>query len=59
MINSLAHNASDFYMVQLMPRHLIIICFIHIQNGSAFLMLAYSGFPGKEARCCEMGILIY
>jgi len=29
--------------------HPIMFCFIKIQNGSAFLVLAYQDCPGKEA----------
>jgi len=36
-------------MVQLMHCHPIISCFIKIQNGLTFLVLAYPGCPVKEA----------
>jgi len=36
------------HMVQLMPLPPIISCFIKIQNGSAFLVQAYPGCPGKR-----------
>jgi len=45
----LERGADDSHMVQLMPLPPIISCFIKMQNGSAFLVLAYSDCPGKEA----------
>jgi len=30
---------------------MMMSCFITIQNGLAFLMLAYSGCPGEKAVC--------
>jgi len=36
-------------MVQLMPLLTVIFCFIKIQNGLTFVMLAYHGCLGKEA----------
>jgi len=37
------------YMVQLMLLPPIVSCFIKIQIGLAFLVLAYPDYPGKEA----------
>jgi len=42
-------SANDLHMVQLMPEPTIISYFIKIENGSAFLVLAYPGCLGKEA----------
>jgi len=44
MVICLEQGANDLHMVQLMPSFL---CFIKIQNGSAFLVLTYQGCPGK------------
>jgi len=44
----LEQGANDSHMIQLMPlppRH----CFIKIQTGLTFLVLAYPGCRGKEA----------
>jgi len=40
---SVCRSANGLHMVQLMPLPPIISCFIKIQNGSAFLVLAYPG----------------
>jgi len=40
---------NDLRMVQLMPAPPIISCFIKIQIGITFLVLAYPDCPGKEA----------
>jgi len=45
----LEQSANDLHMAQLMLLPPIISCFIKIQNGSAFLVPAYPGCPGKEA----------
>jgi len=43
--------------------HPIVSCFIKIQIGLTFLVLAYTGFPGREAVkrvwciCCEAAAL--
>jgi len=43
-------GTSDLHMVQLMPLpQSVISCSIKIQIGSTFLVLTYSGCPGKEA----------
>jgi len=44
----LERGANDLHMVQLIPLPHIISCFIKIQNGSAFLVPAYPGCPGKR-----------
>jgi len=44
--------ANDLHMAQLMPLPPTISCFIKIQIGLTFLVLAYPGSPGKEARIC-------
>jgi len=49
MVICLEQGASDLHMVQLMLLPPIISCFIKIQTGFTFLVLAYSGGPGKEA----------
>jgi len=49
MVISLERSANDLHIVQLMPLPPIISCFIKIQNGSAFQIPAYPGYPGKEA----------
>jgi len=49
MVICLEWGANDFHMVQLMPLHPIISCFIEIQVCLIFLVLAYPGCPGKEA----------
>jgi len=38
---------ADLHMSQLMPLHLTVSCFSKIQIGFTFLVLAYSGSPGK------------
>ena len=48
MVICLQQSADDLHMVQLMPLPPIISCFIRIQNGSAFLISAYHGCPGKR-----------
>jgi len=40
---------NDLHMVQLMPVLPIISCFLKIQVGITFLVLAYPDCPGKEA----------
>ena len=47
MVFCLERSADDLHMVQLMPLPLLS-CFSKIQNGSAFLVPAYPGFPGKR-----------
>jgi len=49
MVICLECGVNDLHMVQLMPLLPIISCFFKIQNGSAFLVLTYPGYPGKEA----------
>jgi len=42
----------DLRMVQMMPlpsQSPIISCFVYIQTGFTFLVLAFPGCPGKEA----------
>jgi len=42
----------DLHMVQLMPlpsQNPIISCFVYIQTGFTFLVLAFPGCTGKEA----------
>jgi len=41
-----------------MPLPPAISCFSKIQKGSAFLVLAYPGCPGKEAVKCVL-LLLY
>jgi len=43
----LEQSSNDLHMVQLIP--VPISCFIRIQIGLPFLVLAYPGCPGKEA----------
>ena len=45
----LEQSASDLHMVQLMPLPPIFSCFIQIQYGSGFLVLAYPDCPEQEA----------
>jgi len=45
----LERGASDLRMVQLMPLPPHHLCFVKIQIGLTFLVLAYPGCPGKEA----------
>jgi len=40
---------ADLRMSQLMPLPFTVDCFSRIQIGFTFLILAYSGCPGKEA----------
>ena len=40
-------RGADLHMAQLMPLPLTVSCFIKIQIGFTFLVLAYSGSPGK------------
>jgi len=49
MVISLQQGANGLHMVQLMPHPPIISCFIKIQNGSAFLVLAHQSSRGKKA----------
>jgi len=49
MVICLEQCANDLHMVQRMPLSPIISCFIKIPIGFTFLVLAYSGGPGKEA----------
>jgi len=44
----LEQGVDDLHTDQLMPLHPIFSCFIKIQTGSAFLVPAYLGCPGKE-----------
>jgi len=48
MIICLERGANNLHVVQLIPLSPIISCFIKIQNGSAFLVLAYPGCAGKR-----------
>jgi len=56
-------SANDLHIVQLMPLPTIISFFIEIQNGSAFLVWAYPGCPGKRplnwcsSKCSAVTIL--
>ena len=49
MFIGLEQGANDLYMVQLMPLPPIISCFIKMQIGLTFLVLAYQGCPRKVA----------
>jgi len=49
MVICAEQGADDLHMVYLMPLPPHHPCFIKIQIGSTFLVLAYSGYPGKEA----------
>jgi len=40
-------RGADLHMAQLMPLPLIISCFIKMQIGFTFLVLAHLGSPGK------------
>jgi len=40
---------ADLHMAQLMPLPLTVSCFIKIQIGFTFLVLAHPGSPGKRA----------
>jgi len=42
----LERSVNDLRVVHCYP---IVSCFIKIQNGLTFLVLAYRGYPGKEA----------
>jgi len=42
-------RGADLHMAQLMPLPLIISCFIKMQIGFTFLVLAHPGSPGKRA----------
>jgi len=44
----LERAVNDLHIVQLMRLPPIIPCFIKIPNGSAFLVPAYQGYPGKK-----------
>jgi len=46
MVICLERGANNLHMVWLMP---LPPCFIKIQIGLTFLVLAYPGCPGKEA----------
>jgi len=48
MVICLERGASGLCMVQLMALPPIIFCFIKIQNGFAFLVLAYPDCPEKK-----------
>jgi len=50
-------STDDLHVVQLMPLPPIISCFIKIQSGSAFLVLAYPGCPVKAA--VKWAIVVY
>jgi len=43
---------ADLHMAQLMPLPLTVSCFSEIQIGSAFLVPAHPGSPGKRAVKC-------
>jgi len=49
MVICLGQGADELHIVQLMPLPPIISCFIKIWNGSAVLVPAYPGCPGKKA----------
>jgi len=51
MVISLERDANDLIAFQLMPLppHPIVSCFIKIQIGLTFMLLAYPGCHGKEA----------
>jgi len=51
MFISHERDANDLHMVQLMSlsQYHTVVCFIKIQNGLTFLVLAYPGCPGKVA----------
>ena len=42
-------RGADLHMAQLMPLPLTVSCFIKIQIGFTFLVLAYPGNPGQRA----------
>jgi len=42
-------RGADLHMAQLMPLPLTVSCFSKIQIGSAFLVPAHLGSPGKRA----------
>ena len=41
-------RGADLHMAQLMPLPLTVSCFSKIQIGFSFLVLTYSGSPGKK-----------
>jgi len=49
MVTCLEQNAFDLHMVQLMSLPPVISCFVKIQMGLIFLVLAYPSCPGIEA----------
>ena len=49
MVICLDQGADDLHIVQLMPLPPRHPCFIKIQIGLTFLVMAYPGYPGKEA----------
>ena len=49
MVICLKQGANDLHMVQLLPLPPTVSCFIKIQIGSTFLVLAYLGCSEKEA----------
>ena len=49
MVICLEQIANYLHMVQPMPLPHFVSCFIKVENGFAFLVLAYPGCPGKEA----------
>ena len=42
-------QGADLHTAQLMPLPLTVSCFSKIQTGFTFLVLAYTGCPGKGA----------
>jgi len=42
-------RGADLHMAQLMPLPLTVSCSSKIQIAFTFLVLAYPGYPGKEA----------
>jgi len=42
-------RGADLHMAQLMPLPLTVSCFIKIQIGFTFLVLAHPGNPGQRA----------
>jgi len=49
MVICLQQGANDLHIIQLMPLPPVISCFIKIQIGLTFLVLPYSGCPGKKS----------
>ena len=45
-------RGADVHMAQLMPLPLTVSCFIKIQIGFTFLVLAHLGCPGQSAVKC-------